>query len=141
MDNQEVIEKYGIQKRTGIQMLMQISLVIIALVLTIIGITDSFDSFGRFIIYVCQAVSCIIIISYGLITFRKRDVKYFKSMINSYAFLEAARVAVLDTSGVSPVAGFLSKFLLTVLACNCVLLSERLETKESNLIANCCDKR
>ena len=56
-------------------------------------------------------------------------------VLNSYALLEALRAALLNTDGVNPWVGALAKFILAVLACNCVLVAERIEKGSSEKIS------
>ena len=134
MKNKEVIEKYGIRKKMGIAIVSQVAFIIVALVLTIIGIIKSTDSINRLIIYIGQSIACISIIVFGLVNFKKRDANHFKVVINAYAMLEALRAALLVTDGIKPFPAFLARFLLTILACNCVLFAERLGDKKNNHI-------
>ena len=108
----------------------QIGLIVIALVLTIIGIIRSSDDPARWIVYIGQAVTCISIIVFGLRHIDQTDFKYFKIVINCYALFEALRAALLNTSGVAFLPAFLSRFILACLACCCVLFAERIETKD-----------
>ena len=133
MDNKEMIEKYSITKKTGILIMLQMFLMMGALVISLFGIFKSLDlvnSINRLIVYGGQALICLATIVFGVYYFNKKDVKYFKSLVISYALLEAIRVSLLQTGGISQIYSFLAKFILVLLALNAALLSERLEKKE-----------
>ncbi len=61
MNNDEVMEKYGISKKLGIGIMLQMLLMISALILTIVGIINN-TNLHRAIIYIGQAAACILII-------------------------------------------------------------------------------
>ena len=134
MNNAEVMEKYGISKKLGIGLMLQMLLMIAALILTIVGIINN-TNLHRAIIYIGQAVACILIIVFGVFRFKERDRKFLRIVLNSYALLEALRAALLNTDGVNPWVGALAKFLLAVLACNCVLVAERMDKGSSEKIS------
>jgi hypothetical protein len=48
----------------------------------------------------------------------------------AYALLEAIRVSLLQTNGITEIYGFFSKFILVLLTLDAALLSERTEKKE-----------
>ena len=135
MNNEEVIKKYGIRKKVGIAIMLQVLLVTIALIITIIGIVKSTNSWNRLVIYVGQAITCLSIIIFGVFQLKNANVKQFKVIINYYALLEAIRVALLNVDGIEKTYSILAKFILVILACDCVLLSERLDKKSSVVIS------
>ena len=133
MKNKEFIKKYNITKKTGILILFQMILLTCALVISVFGIFKSLDlvnSLNRIIIYGCQALICCATILFGVYYFNKTNTKYFKIIIMVYALLEALRVSLLQTNGITEIYGFLSKFILVLLALDAALLSERTEKKE-----------
>ena len=133
MNNQEMIGKYGITKKTGIYILMQMILMMGALIISLFGVFTSLDlvnDLNRLIVYGGQAAICVATIAFGVYYFNKKETKYFKSLVIGYALLEAIRVSLLQTGGISGVFSFLAKFVLVLLALDAALLSERLEKKE-----------
>ena len=58
-----------------------------------------------------------------------------KIVIIAYALLEALRAALLNTNGIDPLISYIYRFLLAVLACNCVLVAERLDKRSGEKIA------
>ena len=130
MNNEEVVEKYGVTKNFGIGIFLQMLLMAAALVLTLVGLFTSRD-LNRTIIYVGQTASCVLIIVFGIFRFKDRDRKFLRVVLNSYALLEALRAALLSTDGIDFWVGALAKFILAVLACNCVLVAERMDQASS----------
>lgn len=133
MNNQEMIEKYSITKKTGSWILLQIIFMAGALIISLFGVFTSLDlvnDLNRLIVYGGQAAICLATIVFGVYYFHKKDTKYFKSLVIGYALLEAIRVSLLQTGGISGVYSFLAKFILVLLALDAALLSERLEKKE-----------
>lgn len=133
MKNKEFIKKYNITEKTGILILIQMLLLTFALVISLAGVFKSLDlvnNLNRIIIYGVQALICCATIVFGIYYFNKTNTKYFKIIIMSYALLEALRVSLLQTNGIPEIYGFLSKFILVLLALDAALLSERTEKKE-----------
>ena len=133
MNHQEMIGKYGITKKTGIYILVQMILMMGALIISLFGVFTSLDlvnDLNRLIVYGGQAAICVATIAFGVYYFNKKETKYFKSLVIGYALLEAIRVSLLQTGGISGVFSFLAKFVLVLLALDAALLSERLEKKE-----------
>lgn len=133
MNNQEMIAKYSITKKTGFWILLQIIFMAVALIISLFGIFTSLDlvnDLNRLIVYGGQAAICLATIVFGVYYFHKKDKKYFRSLVIGYALLEAIRVSLLQTGGISGVYSFLAKFILVLLALDAALLSERLEKKE-----------
>lgn len=133
MENKKFIKKYNITKKTAILILFQMVLLTCALVISLFGIFKSLDlvnNLNRIIIYGVQALICCITILFGIYYFNKTNTKYFKIIIMSYALLETLRVSLLQTNGITEIYGFLSKFILVLLALDAALLSERTERKE-----------
>ena len=138
MNNKEVIDKYGITKKTGILIILQMMLVIGALFISLFGIFKSLDlvsSINRLIVYGGQASICLATIVFGFYYFNKKDSKYFRSLVIAYALLEAIRVSLLQTGGVVEIYSFLAKFILVLLVLDAALLSERLEKKDGLYLA------
>ena len=138
MNNKEMIDKYGITKKTGILILLQMMIMMGALVISLFGIFKSLDlvsNINRLIVYGGQAFICFATILFGIYYFNKKDSKYFKSLVISYALLEAIRVSLLQTGGIAEIYSFLAKFILVLLALDAALLSERLEKKEGLYVA------
>lgn len=133
MNNNEMIDKYNMTKKTGILILLQMMLMTGALIISLFGVFSSLDlvnDLNRLVVYGGQAAICFATIVFGVYYFGKKDTKYFKSLVLAYALLEAIRVSLLRTGGISETYSFLAKFILVLLAVAAVLLSERLEKKE-----------
>ena len=138
MNNKEMIEKYNITKKTGFSILLQLILMTGALIISLFGIFTSLDlvnDLNRLIVYGGQAAICLATIVFGVYYFNKKDTKYFKSLVIGYALLEAIRVSLLQTGGISGIYSFLTKFILVLLALDAAFLSERLEKKEGLRLA------
>ncbi len=86
MNNDEVMEKYGISKRLGIGIMLQMLLMIAALILTIVGIINN-TNLHRAIIYIGQAAACILIIVFGVFRSNHSNRKFLRIVFNSYALL------------------------------------------------------
>ena len=129
MNNEKVLKKYGIRKKVGIAIVLQGLLIITALIITIIGIVKSTNSLNRLVIYVGQAITCLSIIIFAFFHFKNANIKQFKVIINCYALLEALRVALLNVNGIKEPYAILAKFILVILACDCILIAERLDKK------------
>ena len=134
MNNDEVMKKYGITKKFGIMIGLQMLLMMSAFVLTIVGLINNTNPY-REIVYTGQACSCALIIVFGIFRFKDRDRHFLRVVLNSYALLEALRAALLNTEGVNPWVGVLARFILACLACLCVLVAERMEQGESERIS------
>lgn len=134
MEEKEIREKYGISKKMGIAIFCQMLLVVAALVISIIGIVR-IPNPSRLIVYVCQAVVCVLILLFGFIHFKDRDRRYLKFILYAYAALEALRVALIVTIGVSQIYGAIAKFLLVATACVSVLVAERMDTRNVDKFA------
>ena len=136
MENKEVIKRYGIRKNTGIAMLVQVFLVMVALIFTMIGVYKANEAkMNITIVYISQAVEFISIIIFGLVNFKNKKVKDFKLIINAYAIFLALQASLLNVTGYSNIIAVLMRFIIIILACNCVLFSERLERKDSVYIS------
>lgn len=130
MNDEELKAKYGVDKGLGLMLGVQVLLLIIALGLTVLGIIRAHDV-NRMIIYIGQAGTCVMFIIYILLHFKKRTSKHFKWIVYAYAFLEALRAALLHTENVAEVPGYIARFLLVALACNCILVAERCDNPKS----------
>ena len=138
MNNQKMIDKYNITKKTGISILLQIILMTGALIISLFGVFTSLDlinDLNRLVVYGGQAAVCLATIVFGVYYFAKKDTKYFKGLVIGYALLEAIRVSLLQTGGIVEIYGFLAKFILVLLALDAALLSERIEKKEGLYLA------
>lgn len=132
MNNQEIIDKYNISKKTLISILLQLVLMTGALLISLFGIFTSLDlvnDLNRLIVYGGQAAVCLGTIVFGVCYFNKRDVRPFKSLVLAYALLEAIRVSLLQTVGIAGIYSFLAKFILVMLVLCAAFLSERLEKR------------
>ena len=133
MNNNEIIDKYNITKKTGISILLQIMLMTVALIISVVGVFTSLDlvnDLHRLVVYGCQAAICLATIVFGVYHFKKEESKYFKSLVIGYALLEAIRVSLLQTGGIKGIYSFLAKFVLVLLVLSAAFLSDRLEKKE-----------
>ena len=138
MNNREMIDKYSITKRTGISVLLQMILITAALIISLFGIFKSLDlanSLHRVIVYGGQAALCLATIVFGLHYFSSGNTKYFRRLIIGYALLEAVRVSLLQTGGISGIYSAMAKFILALLVLDAALLSERIEKKEGLYLA------
>ena len=135
VDKEKLQGKYGIGKSIATLMQIQMVLVGLALILTAYGVTTSYHALPRMIVYILQAIACIAILVFGFFHFHKKDNRYFKAVLYSYAFLEAIRCALIGTDGVSRWAAIMARLLMVGLACLLVLLGEHLGEKKSNYIA------
>ena len=120
--------KFGISKKMMLGILLQDILAVAALVITIIGIIRVHDV-QRIMVLIGQAVICIMLISMGLIHFKERNRTYLKVILIAYAVLEAMRTALLNTTGINPVIASISRFILAIMACNCILIAEHMDRK------------
>ena len=127
----DILKKYGLKKKTGLGIFIQVLLVICALAITIIGIIKSTDSWNRIVIYIGQALTCITLIIFGIAGFKKFDSRNFKVVIYSYAVLEMLRVAFLKIDGIQEIYAILAKIILVLITCDCVLFAERMNDKKS----------
>lgn len=133
MNNQQMIDKYSITKKTGITILLQIILMAVALTISLFGVFTSLDlvnDLNRLVVYGGQAAICLATIAFAIYYFNKKETKYFRSLVMGYALLEAIRVSLLQTGGIAGIYSFLAKFILVLLALDAALLSERLEKKQ-----------
>ncbi len=136
MENKKVIKKYGISKNTGIGMMFQVLLVMVALIFTMIGLYEANKAQNNItIVYIGQAIEFLSIIIFGLVRFKNKKIKDFKIIINAYAVFLALQAAVLNMNGYNNIITVLMRFIIIILACNCVLFSERLEKKDSIYIS------
>lgn len=138
MNNQQMIDKYRITKKTGITILLQIILMAGALTISLFGVFTSLDlvnDLNRLVVYGGQAAICLATIAFAIYYFNKKETKYFRSLVMGYALLEAIRVSLLQTGGIAGIYSFLAKFILVLLALDAALLSERLEKKEGLRLA------
>ena len=138
MENKEIIKKYAITKKTALLIMAQVILIILAFILTVFGIVKSVNlanSWSRIVIYYGQAITCVVIIVFGVAYFSKKDSKYFKTVVISYAILEALRVSLLSVNGIDMLPALLAKFILVALTCDCVLLSERIDKEEGYYVS------
>lgn len=137
MDNKEMLEKYGISKKTGIGVILQTILICIAMAITVVGIVAKHESVQRFIVYSGQAVICFGFVMLGFLRFQKRDRDLLRGLLYLYAFLEIFRAAFLNTSGIGMLVSGISRLILAAIGVGCILIAERADKKESRIIALC----
>lgn len=133
MNNNEMLEKFSLSKKTRVSILIQLILTAVALIISLFGVFKTLDlvnDLNRLIVYGGQAAICLATIVFGVYYFDKNDTKYFKSLVFSYALLEAIRVSLLQTGGIKGIFSFLAKFVLVLLVLSTAFLFDRLEKKE-----------
>jgi hypothetical protein len=133
MNNNEMAEKISLSKKTRVSILIQLILTAVALIISLFGVFKTLDlvnDLNRLIVYGGQAAICVATIVFGVYYFGKNDTKYFKSLVFSYALLEAIRVSLLQTGGIEGIYSFLAKFVLVLLVLSAAFLFDRLEKKE-----------
>ena len=91
----------------------------------------------RTIIYAGQAIICLLIMGFGTLRFKEESRKYLAIIINCYAVLEILRAVIIITTGIEPVVSGIARLILAVIACGCMVLSERLGKKDSEVISVC----
>ena len=134
MNDQEVMEKYGISKKTMAGLVAQTVLLVIAFGISVVGIIRNISMY-REMIFFGQAAICVALIYFCIFKFKDRDRDYLKIILMGYAFLEAIRAALLNTSGINPAIAGLARFVLVVLAICYVLIAERIDKKDSERLA------
>jgi hypothetical protein len=133
MNNNEMTEKISLSKKTRVSILIQLILTAVALIISLFGVFKTLDlvnDLNRLIVYGGQAAICVATIVFGVYYFGKNDTKYFRSLVFSYALLEAIRVSLLQTGGIEGIYSFLAKFVLVLLVLSAAFLFDRLEKKE-----------
>jgi hypothetical protein len=133
MNNNEMTEKISLSKKIRVSILLQLILTAVALIISLFGVFKTLDlvnDLNRLIVYGGQAAICVATIVFGVYYFGKNDTKYFKSLVFSYALLEAIRVSLLQTGGIEGIYSFLAKFVLVLLVLSAAFLFDRLEKKE-----------
>lgn len=135
MSDKESNNEHVITLRTRVLLRIQVVIVFLALIITVVGIYNSFTSPLRLVVYICQAIACISIIIYAILHFHNTKAEHFKRVIYSYAMLEVMRCALLGTTGTPLWAGIAARALLATLACNCVYFAQNLESKKSVYIS------
>ncbi len=134
MNDQEVMEKYGISKRMRMGLIVQTILLVIAFGISVVGIIRNISMY-REMIFFGQAAICAALIYFCIFKFKDRDRDYLKVILMAYALLEAIRAALLNTNGINPAIAGLARFVLVVLAICYVLIAERIDKKDSERIA------
>ena len=134
MNDQEVMEKYGISKKTMAGLVAQTVLLVIAFGISVVGIIRNISMY-REMIFFGQAAICAALIYFCIFKFKDRDRDYLKVILMAYALLEAIRAALLNTNGINPAIAGLARFVLVVLAICYVLIAERIDKKDSERIA------
>ncbi len=134
MNEQEVMEKYGISKRMRMGLIVQNILLVIAFGISVVGIIRNISMY-REMIFFGQAAICAALIYFCIFKFKDRDRDYLKVILMAYALLEAIRAALLNTNGINPAIAGLARFVLVVLAICYVLIAERIDKKDSERIA------
>ena len=117
-------EEKSTTNRPGTLAVIQIVMLICAFVIGVLGIIRITDML-RITIYACQCLTCIFILLFGVFKFKDPEGKLLKTVFLAYALLEGLRAALLNVTGVSFAVGVAARFILVLLACSCVLLSER----------------
>ena len=77
MDREKLKQKYGISRTIAILMQVQMCLVGMGLVISAYGMIKAVQSPTRLIVYCLQALTCLVILIFGLFLFTKRDIRYF----------------------------------------------------------------
>jgi hypothetical protein len=108
--------------------IIQLLLLIAAFAVAMVGVVRNTD-FNREVIYVGQAVACALFVVFGIFGFKDEKGNFFKLSIFAYALLEALRSVLLNTTGIDSTVATISRFILAVLACNCVLVADRIGEK------------
>lgn len=134
MKEEQIREKYGIGKKLGIALNVHLVLMVAAFAITVIGILRN-TNLQRTIIYGGQAIACLLIVFFGVLRFADRDRKNLKIVLNAYALLEAFRAALLNTTGIHPAVAVISRFILAILACTCILVAERMDKRSGERVA------
>ncbi len=134
MNDQKVMEKYGISKKTMAGLVAQTVLLVIAFGISVVGIIRNISMY-REMIFFGQAAICAALIYFCIFKFKDRDRDYLKVILMAYALLEAIRAALLNTNGINPAIAGLARFVLVVLAICYVLIAERIDKKDSERVA------
>ncbi len=134
MNEEKVMEKNGIGKGLGLAIKVQMVLMGAAFALTVYGIVRIND-LQRTFVYGAQAILCLLIFFYGVFRFGERDRKLLRIVLNAYAVLEALRAALLNTTGIHSSVAVISRFLLALMACCCVLVAERMDQRSGERVA------
>ena len=134
MTNEEVNEKYGITKGFGLIIMLAMLAIGGAFVITMIGLFRIGD-LTRIVIYIGQAVCCLMIFDFGAFRFKNRDRKNLRIVLYAYAILETLRCSLLVIVGVKTWAGICARFILVLLACFCVMEAENTDKKKAEWIA------
>ena len=122
------------EKKTGIMTGGMMASFIAGLVLAIIGFVR-IPWGNRVIIYAVQGAFCAFMIVQGLRHLKDGDRKYLRIALYIYTCIEALRTTLLITIGVNTIVGYVARFLLIIMACDCVLIAERMDKPEGVKIA------
>lgn len=125
MEEKEIQTKTGKSKKMGVASVLQILTVVAALVLTVIALVRV-RNIPRDIIYAGQAFVSLVLICFGIINSKEKSARNLKVLLYAYALLEALRVVLMNTIGSNLIVAGIVKFVLILLACNCVLVAERI---------------
>ena len=120
--------------KLGTAAIIQMFMIIAAFAISVIGIVRITNA-SRLIIYVGQGLVCIFIFLFGILKFKDSEGKILKAVIISYALLEALRASLLNVTGVHFIVGVIARFILTSLACTCVLMAERMNSESGKKTA------
>lgn len=134
MDNNTVNGKSGISEKLRWGIIVQTVLVVAALVLSGYACFRSHE-IRRIIIYAGQALVCLFIIVFGTLKSKDESRKYLVFIINCYALLEILRAVLIITTGIEPVVSGITRLIMAVIACNCVILADRIDKKDSEIIS------
>ena len=105
---------------------LQIIFICAAFAIALLGLFRN-TNLSRMIIYCGQCIACVLLFIFGILKYNDIDRKYLKMILLAYALFEALRSSLLITTGVNTLIGVIAKFILAVLACNCVLVAERID--------------
>ena len=122
------------EKKTGIMTGGMMASAIAGLVLAIIGIIR-IPLGNRVIVYALQGALCAFLIVQGLRHLKDGKRKYLRIALYIYACIEALRATLLITIGVNTIVGHVARFLMIIMACDCVLIAERMDKPEGLKIA------
>lgn len=134
MDNNSVNGKSGISEKMRWGIIAQTVFVVAALILSGYACFRSHE-IRRIIIYAGQALVCLLIIGFGTFKSKDENRKYLVFIINCYALLEILRAVLIITTGIEPVVSGITRLIMAVIACNCVILADRIDKKDSEIIS------
>ncbi|WP_026528877.1 hypothetical protein [Butyrivibrio sp. VCD2006] len=128
MSNEEVIKNNDSGRSFSTVSVVQIILIVAALIITVVGLIRNADIY-RAIIYSGQCILCVLVLITGIFQLKAENKKILNAALYLYVFLEALRAALLNTTGIHHIVAIIARLILILLACNCVLLTEKLDKK------------